>query len=300
MSDINQLGGADDNIWTVDVSDEAVARRKHDEMQTFANANTGTNGTGSGGDSKENERKKESKDNNDDNDNDDGDESDDPDAKAASKFDPYRSTHNGISNGDIDGSGGSGSGSGGGGATDNSGPAQILRSFMNEKEREIYEILDEIKRLGLAHGLDEAKQFKTTFEATCKFDTCKKLITSLKKNGKLFEQLNRTDKDSSIFFGCLEEIIARRNPDLLLPKTYMILEAIYDLDIASEEQILNWYNTESDKALLLLRDEAEQVRKKAAPFIKWLELSTRYCLLVFKIEYYFNMDCVGFFVFLFF
>jgi len=249
-TDINVLGGANDEKWSVDVSDKAVAERKFEEMKTFAH------GTIINKEEKENENENENENNENNNENNENNNKNEIENENENENDPYRTLKSDLNNSD-------------------SGPAQILREFLNENNNnnnlDIEQILDEIKRLGMAHNLDDAKKFKVTFDATCKFNTASQLITSLKKNSKLFARLNKNDKDSNIFFACLEEIIAKRNPEMLLSKTPMILEAIYDNEIATEEQILAWHNTESDKSLLLLRDEAEQIRLKAMPFIKWLQ-----------------------------
>jgi len=73
------------------------------------------------------------------------------------------------------------------------------------------------------------------------------------------------------FFGVLEEIIVRRNRDKLLPKTYKILQCIYDNEIASDEQIIHWYESATDHSVIIDKNEADTIRSKAKVFYQWLK-----------------------------
>lgn len=55
----------------------------------------------------------------------------------------------------------------------------------------------------------------------------------------------------------------------LLPKVAHILKAFYDFDILSEEAILDWGSKSRKKSVG--KELAEDMRSKAAPFLKWLE-----------------------------
>jgi hypothetical protein len=67
-----------------------------------------------------------------------------------------------------------------------------------------------------------------------------------------------------------EEFVLRRNPEAFLDSVYKILLCLYDNDIVGEEDLLAWADLETDKAVIVDQDEAERIREKAAPFIKWL------------------------------
>ena len=49
--------------------------------------------------------------------------------------------------------------------------------------------------------------------------------------------------------------------------------ALYEHDIVDEDDLLKWDALELDKAVIVDQDEAQQIREKAAPFIKWLKES---------------------------
>lgn len=55
----------------------------------------------------------------------------------------------------------------------------------------------------------------------------------------------------------------------LLPKVAHILKVFYDCDILTEEAILEWGSKSSKKTVG--KELAEEMRSKAAPFLKWLE-----------------------------
>jgi len=149
------------------------------------------------------------------------------------------------------------------------GPASVLRQYIASGNRSPIEILDEIKRIALARSLDNDKTMKVMFEGLCRLDDYEKFIESLKKYAKIIATFTKTVKDSQIFFSCLEEILARRNKNLL-PKTYWILNALYDCDIVTEDQILNWYHSQG-KNSIIEKDELEDIRENAKPFVNWLE-----------------------------
>jgi len=77
-----------------------------------------------------------------------------------------------------------------------------------------------------------------------------------------------TDKTSAkVLLGCLEEFVGSLQPKLL-PRTAMILQALYEGDVLDEEAIVAW--AESEDSWLVNKEVAAKVRAKAAPFVKWL------------------------------
>lgn len=155
------------------------------------------------------------------------------------------------------------------GGDDNS-PPQILRNYINSADRTNLEILDEIKRISLARKYDQKKKLQLAIEALCKLDTLDNFIETLVKYKAILSTFASNTADAKVFFGVLEEFVCRRNPDEFLGKVYKILECIYDNDIAEEEDMLKWADLATDKAVIVDQDEAESIRQKAAPFIKWL------------------------------
>ena len=156
------------------------------------------------------------------------------------------------------------------GVNDDNSPPQILRNYINSAERTNLEILDEVKRISLARKYDQKKKLQLAIEALCKLDTLDNFIESLVKYKAILSTFANNPADAKVFFGVLEEFVCRRNPDEFLGKVYKILECIYDNDIAEDEDKLKWADLPTDKAVIVDQDEAESIRSKAAPFIKWL------------------------------
>eukprot|EP00484_Ammonia_sp_Unknown_P019208 CAMPEP_0197035278 /NCGR_PEP_ID=MMETSP1384-20130603/13122_1 /TAXON_ID=29189 /ORGANISM="Ammonia sp." /LENGTH=423 /DNA_ID=CAMNT_0042465323 /DNA_START=73 /DNA_END=1344 /DNA_ORIENTATION=+ len=211
--DYKELGWDNDEVWSVDTSEDAVAKRKQQEMATLAAK-------------KKNVQLEEQ-----------------PETEKKSK------TKSNI---------------------DENAPAQILRNYINSGDRTQWEILDEIKRLALAHKFDQKEKLQTTINALCKLDTLENFVQSLTENKSILSSFASNSADTKIFFGVLEEFVCRRNPDQFLGKVYKILECLYDEEIVQEEDMLAWADLPADKAPIVEIEEATAIREKAAPFIKWL------------------------------
>eukprot|EP00486_Rosalina_sp_Unknown_P000353 CAMPEP_0201567062 /NCGR_PEP_ID=MMETSP0190_2-20130828/7334_1 /ASSEMBLY_ACC=CAM_ASM_000263 /TAXON_ID=37353 /ORGANISM="Rosalina sp." /LENGTH=418 /DNA_ID=CAMNT_0047986597 /DNA_START=42 /DNA_END=1298 /DNA_ORIENTATION=+ len=214
--DFKELGWDNDDVWSVDTSEDAVAKRKQQEMATLATKSKRVKVDGNDG---ENEPKKKGK-------------------KGA--------------------------------ANDDNSPPQILRNYINSAERSNLEILDEVKRISLARKYDQKKKLQLAIEALCKLDTLDNFIETLEKYKAILSTFTKNPADAKVFFGVLEEFVCRRNPDEFLGKVYKILECLYDNDIAEEDDMIKWAELDTDKAVIVDQDEAESIRQKAAPFIKWL------------------------------
>eukprot|EP01083_Nonionella_stella_P005964 17226_1 len=207
-----ELGWDNDEVWSVDISEDAVAQRKQREMATLATKNKRKKNV-----PKEAQSKKKSKTN------------------------------------------------------DDNSPPQILRNYVDSCERNTLEILDEIKRISLARKFDAKKKLQLTLEALCKLDTMERFIESLKTYKVLLQRFTTNNEDAKLFMGVLEEFVCKRNPEALLGKVYVILECVYDEEIVSDEDIILWADMPTDKAMFVEKDDAETIRERAAPLIKWLK-----------------------------
>jgi len=204
-TDYKELGWDNDDKWSVDVSEEAVNKRKEEEMATLATK----------------QRKK---------------------------------TNRVVIEKD-------------------SSPAQILRNYIASQERTQSEILDEMRRIALAREFDQKKKLQMCIEALCKLDTLDNFAKGLAEYKEILATFAENENDAKIFMGVFEEFVCRRNPTEFMPTVYKLLLALYDNDIVDEEDLLKWDALPHDKAVIVDQDEAQEIREKAAPFIKWLKES---------------------------
>lgn len=84
----------------------------------------------------------------------------------------------------------------------------------------------------------------------------------------LLQFTHGNDKSQKYLLRGIELTIKLFKKDLL-PKVAHILKLFYDCDILSEESILDWGHKSSKKTVG--KELAEEMRSKAAPFLKWLE-----------------------------
>merc|ERR1712228_225685 len=89
--------------------------------------------------------------------------------------------------------------------------------------------------------------------------------------GDIFATFARNERDAKVFMGVFEEFVCRRNADAFLATVYKLLLVLYENDIVEEEDLLKWDALELDKAVIVDQEEAQIIRQKAAPFIKWLK-----------------------------
>jgi len=96
-----------------------------------------------------------------------------------------------------------------------------------------------------------------------------KAVQQLEKYRNLFLQFCvQNPKAQKAVLGGIEILIAKEYPGALLPKTPLILQKLYDLDIVDEALILEWGQKPSKK--YITKDESIKVLKEAEPFLKWL------------------------------
>jgi len=217
-SDYKELGWDNDEVWSVDTSESAVAKRKEEEMATLANKARANKNVANSEGAKESKPKKTK-------------------------------------------------------VLEDNSPAQILRNYIAATERSHSEILDEIKRISLAREFDQKKKLQMTIDALCKLDTLDNFVDGMTKYKEILATFAENENDAKVFMGVFEEFVCRRNKEQFEDKVYKLLLALYDNDIVDEEDLLKWDALPHDKAVIVDQDEAQQIREKAAPFIKWLKES---------------------------
>jgi len=75
-------------------------------------------------------------------------------------------------------------------------------------------------------------------------------------------------RSPSKFLACWEEIFCILVENIL-PRSPIIIQALYDSDILEEDDILAW--NESKNPLIVEKEEADSVKKHCHLFIEWLQ-----------------------------
>lgn len=89
----------------------------------------------------------------------------------------------------------------------------------------------------------------------------------VEKHANLFKHFATNEKSQKGLLGGIERLVIVSYPKLL-PAVSLILKALYDNDLVSEEVFLAWDDKASKK--YVDKKDAKLVREKAAPFTKWL------------------------------
>ncbi|XP_018021523.1 eukaryotic translation initiation factor 5 [Hyalella azteca] len=97
-------------------------------------------------------------------------------------------------------------------------------------------------------------------------ENCVKQLTQYRILLLLFTHGN--DKSQKYLLGALEKLVEMKK-EALLPKVPHILKTLYDHDIVDEEVIVEWSKKASKK--YVSKEMAQEIHKKAAPFLKWLQ-----------------------------
>jgi len=80
-----------------------------------------------------------------------------------------------------------------------------------------------------------------------------------------------TDRNSAlVLMGCFEELLGVIEPRLL-PRTPIILQALYESEVLDEETILAWHISPPESSFMVNKKVAMDVRKKATKFVEWLK-----------------------------
>eukprot|EP00468_Gymnochlora_sp_CCMP2014_P011169 CAMPEP_0167763062 /NCGR_PEP_ID=MMETSP0110_2-20121227/13136_1 /TAXON_ID=629695 /ORGANISM="Gymnochlora sp., Strain CCMP2014" /LENGTH=360 /DNA_ID=CAMNT_0007650049 /DNA_START=123 /DNA_END=1205 /DNA_ORIENTATION=+ len=149
-------------------------------------------------------------------------------------------------------------------------PVLVLRDYIKTKKPTEKQILAELKRLKLSRSFSETEKFKILLETV--IDVTKPpstVVEQFAKNKSLLTEVVTNEQSANLVLLCIEELVGVVEKKLL-PRTPMILQQLYDDDILEEEDILKWSESPPETSLIS-RGIALEVRKAAAPFIKWLQ-----------------------------
>lgn len=83
-------------------------------------------------------------------------------------------------------------------------------------------------------------------------------------------------KDSKIFIGVMEEVIARRLPSDMVRRSYQVFYALYEHGILDEDVILAWADDLPENSWIVDKDDAAAIKEATKPFIEWLKGNDEY------------------------
>lgn len=149
-------------------------------------------------------------------------------------------------------------------------PVQVLKSFIASGKRTPEEIQDELKRLQLARGLTEPQKVSALLAAIIDTTDPKTIGKQYSNNAATLKLFAPNRLTAATLLNCIEEqvgLVERK----LLPRTALILQALYEANVLEEDAIMAWYSSPPESAWLVNKDVAAAVRAKAAPFIDWLQ-----------------------------
>lgn len=143
------------------------------------------------------------------------------------------------------------------------------------KTRDLEQINDKINSLNLSIGMNvKFGKLLLLFESV--YDVLSTNVKSILESSKdeilkeLFQKYMRSDESGSKLFACIERYY-KLHPDKgkVIP---VILRALYDNEILSERQILNWNETSSTFGLIegVSEDDIKKTKEAAQPMVMWL------------------------------
>jgi len=149
-------------------------------------------------------------------------------------------------------------------------PQLTLKIFLAQ-DRAPHDIVAEIKRVKLAHNLNDAKIITHFLEALYDSNmTGKQYTQKLIKYSKVLVLLAADHTGAIQLVNCIESLVGEVEPKLI-QFTPHILQCLYEEEVLDEETILSWADSPPESSWLVKKDIAQQVRAKAKPFIQWLK-----------------------------
>jgi len=120
--------------------------------------------------------------------------------------------------------------------------------------------------------LNEAERLELKAKATlllCDVIFNEGVVHQIKQHRNLLLRFTINDpKAERHLLGGIEQLISR-NKDVLLAKTPVILKALYDFDIVSEDALKQWSKKPTSK--YVKKELAKEIIAKAGPLLTWLE-----------------------------
>lgn len=146
---------------------------------------------------------------------------------------------------------------------DNTDVMELFASFVNGNPDAS---IEEVKLEALKLGIDDDKVLVILFQILFSESTLNAASIALK--APLFKQFLTSEKCQKGLLGGFERTVGELFPSLL-PKTPILLKALYDNDLVDEEVILAWGQKASKR--FVDKKVSKEIRTKAEPFLKWLQ-----------------------------
>lgn len=150
-------------------------------------------------------------------------------------------------------------------------PAQVLCDFLTSKKSiDDSEIVSEIRRLELARNLSMDEQLVALVDG---------IVVSCGDSVALTAVTERIEQYSSLLqkypskqlWGAFEKVIGVMYSDVLMLRTPLILQTLYDNDIMEEEDILEWHQSPPEASWLVGAVIGKELRQLASPIVEWLQ-----------------------------
>jgi translation initiation factor 5 len=135
-----------------------------------------------------------------------------------------------------------------------------LRSLL-AKEPSDEEVISQLKSLRSSNSIDVDEAVEAVFAHV--YDSGEGMMKTTKAHLKLLKVLLNTETSQVAFLVQLEGSILENQG--LLKQTTKYLKFLYDADLTEEQAVLKWYSLGSEEG------ELNAVKKKAKPFVEWLE-----------------------------
>lgn len=141
---------------------------------------------------------------------------------------------------------------------------------MVSAQRTPAEVVAELRRLQLARGLDEQQKIRVLLESLLDPTDLKGIHTQFASHAKLFKKFTSDTQNALLFIGCIEDFVGEVHPHLL-PRTPLILQALYNEDVLDKETLLRWGRSPPESTWFVKKEAAAMTRQKAKSLIDLLE-----------------------------
>eukprot|EP00474_Spongospora_subterranea_P008951 CRZ09409.1 hypothetical protein [Spongospora subterranea] len=147
---------------------------------------------------------------------------------------------------------------------------EVLLAFVQHEERSDVDIMSELRRLELSRGLSASSKAFTLLSAVLDVNEVRTLPVQIKKRSALLRQFTRTRGEAQIFFSAIESMICN-NAETCLPRTALILQALYENDVVSEDVLVDWFDSPMNISGGVSDYDRQDMHDRAKVFIDWLK-----------------------------
>lgn len=147
---------------------------------------------------------------------------------------------------------------------------EILRAFVNNADRTDQEIISELRRLELSRALTTSQKISALLFAILDSSDPRTLPSQIKKRASLLRHYAKNRSEEQSLFSGFEQMICSE-PLTLIPRTALILQALYDQDIISEDILVDWHDSSINTSSGISDFDRDEMRQRGKVFIDWLK-----------------------------